>query len=78
METRTTIELSILDGGIHCGGCESRIESAVRGLPGVLQVKADRQTQKVRVTLHSQETGTAEVVRKLEFLGYQVARKALE
>ena len=77
MGSGTTIELTVLDSGIHCGGCESRIESALRLLPGVVQVKADRQTQIVRLLLHSPETGTGEIVRKLEFLGYQVAPEHL-
>ncbi len=47
MATVEPIELGVRDEAIHCSGCESRIQRALDRLPGVSQVRADQQTQKV-------------------------------
>lgn len=69
-----TVELTILDNGIHCGGCESRIETALGRLPGVHKVKAGRKTQQVQLILDQGQTPLADVMKKLEYLGYRSTR----
>lgn len=67
-----TLELTVLDRAIHCSGCESRIQGALRKLPGVQNVKASHKTQKIVLTLNQETTPLHEVLAKLEFLGYAV------
>ena len=68
-----TIELTVLDNAIHCSGCENRIQSALRKLAGIHDVKADQRTQHVRFTLDEEKTPLTEVIKRLEFFGYRVA-----
>jgi copper chaperone len=35
---------------IHCAGCEERITNPLRGLPGIQDVQASHDTQRVAVT----------------------------
>ncbi|MBI4287457.1 MAG: cation transporter [Chloroflexi bacterium] len=65
------VELTVQDKAIHCSGCESRIETVLKKLPGVVKVKADHKTQKVSITLDTSRTLIGEVKQKLEFAGYR-------
>jgi len=65
------VELTVRDKGIHCSGCEARIESVLGKVPGVLRVKADHATQKVNVTLDTDRTPADEVKQRLELVGYR-------
>ena len=73
MQEAGTCEIQVLDRGIHCAGCEVRIQKVIGRLPGVIEVKADHKTQKVRATLHPDKISVAEVIAKLEDLGYRTA-----
>lgn len=64
------LELVVLERAIHCSGCESRIQSILGKLPGVMKVKADRKTQRVSLALDVEKTLPDEVRRKLEVAGY--------
>jgi len=64
------LELTADNGTIHCEACEKRIETVLKTLPGVLQVKADHKTQNVRLTLNTSKTPVADVRAKLEAAGY--------
>lgn len=66
-------EIQVLDKGIHCPGCEARIQSVLAKLSGVQQVKAAHKTQLVRLTLDVEKTSLAQVKAKLEDLGYRTA-----
>ncbi len=57
---------------IHCEGCEQRIDRALRRLPGVQDVEASAENQRVEVTLDPARVGADEVRDRLEFLGYRV------
>lgn len=72
MAQEETVELSVLDKAIHCSGCESRIQGALRKLPGVQKVKASHKTQKIVLTLDQETTPLGVVLANLEFLGYAV------
>ncbi len=57
---------------IHCGGCEERIGKALRRLPGIQDVQASADTQKVVVTFDPDTVSADQVRAKLEQLGYRV------
>lgn len=63
-------QLIVRDEAIHCDGCESRIETVLKQLPGVLRAKADHVTQIVTLALDSERTPLDEVKRKLAFAGF--------
>lgn len=68
-----THEIQVLEKGIHCAGCETRIQSVLDRLPGVTKVKADYKTQKVRLTLDPDKVSAQQVREKLVDMGYQTA-----
>ncbi len=57
---------------IHCAGCEERIGNALRRLPGIQDVQASADTQKVVVTFDPDTVNADQVRAKLEQLGYRV------
>jgi copper chaperone len=59
---------------IHCAGCESRIATALRRLPGVEEVQASAETQRVKLTIDPARVSADEVWARLEQLGYQVRK----
>ncbi|MGQ0523100.1 MAG: heavy-metal-associated domain-containing protein [Betaproteobacteria bacterium] len=58
---------------IHCEGCESRISNALRRLPGVEDVQASAETQRVKVTIDSAKVSADEVRARLALIGYHAA-----
>lgn len=58
---------------IHCEGCESRIANALRRLPGVQDVQASAETQRVKVTIDAAKVSAEEVRARLAQIGYQTA-----
>jgi len=68
-----TVYLTVIGGEkIHCAGCERRVANALRRLPGVQNVRASAQTQRVKVRIDPAQVGPEQVRAKLEQLGYQV------
>ncbi len=57
---------------IHCAGCEERITNALRRLPGIQDVQASHQSQRVVVTFDPARVSPDKVKAKLLQLGYQV------
>lgn len=60
---------------IHCAGCESRIATALRRLPGVEEVQASAETQQVQVTIAPAQVSANQLRARLEELGYQVLHR---
>lgn len=59
--------------GMHCEGCENRIQKMVGKIDGVSEVTADREAEKVVFDFDgSAETLTA-IKEKIDELGYKVA-----
>ena len=58
---------------IHCEGCEARIANALARLPGVEEVQASAETQRVRVAIDPAQTSEKEVRARLAQIGYQTA-----
>lgn len=68
-----TIDLMVTgEQKIHCVGCELRIETALRRLPGIRDVQASAETQRVAVKANSPVVSADQVRAKLEDLGYEV------
>ncbi|MCH8296794.1 MAG: heavy-metal-associated domain-containing protein [Chloroflexi bacterium] len=63
-------EIKVLDKGIHCAGCEARIQNVLLKLPGIQEVKANYKTQNVLLQLDPQKLTVQAVKEKLEDLGY--------
>ena len=68
-----TVEVQILDKGIHCAGCEARIQSILARVPGIQEAKANYKTQKVRLIMDLESVSIQQVNDKLENLGYRTA-----
>ncbi len=58
--------------GIHCTGCEQRIQTSLKQLPGVRTATANHATQQVEVRVETSRTTPEEVKQRLDFLGYPV------
>lgn len=63
-------DLQVLDKGIHCSGCEARIQNVLSKLPGIQEVKANYKTQNILLKLDRQKLTVKRVKEKLEELGY--------
>ena len=70
----TVVQLEVIgEEKIHCEGCEARIANALRRLPGVEEVQASAETQRVKVTIDSVKVSADEVRARLAQIGYQTA-----
>jgi copper chaperone CopZ len=58
--------------GMTCGGCENAVKRAVGKLPGVTEVSASHQEQRVTVTYDEARTGPDALKARIETLGYRV------
>lgn len=66
-----THEITVLDRGVHCVGCETRIQSVLARMRGVQDVEADHKTQEIRLSLDPDIVSIQEVKDQLEDLGYR-------
>ena len=64
-------ELKFKVEGMMCGGCENRVQSALKTIDGVENVKADHVTGNVTVTLNK-EIDKSIIEEKIEDIGYEV------
>jgi copper chaperone CopZ len=72
----TTVQFEVVgEEKIYCAGCESRIATALRRLPGVEEVQASAETQQVKLTIDPARVGAEDVRARLEQLGYQVRKQ---
>lgn len=68
-----TVEFTVVGKDkIHCEGCEQRIGNALRRLPGVDDVEASAESQRVVATIDTERVGADEVRDRLKLLGYEV------
>jgi len=66
-------QLTLKATGIHCGGCEDRIATALATIDGVIRSCADHETGQVTVVIDPART-TEEAVRStVERAGFEVA-----
>ena len=67
-----TLEFVVMgEEKMHCAGCEQRVSTVLRRLPGVQEVQANATTQQVHVTVDPSQVDAEQVRAKLEQLGYQ-------
>ena len=67
-----SVNLKIVgDYKMHCAGCNTSVEFNLKMLPGVGEVKADADTQEIKVELTSGETGIEQLITSLAMIGYQ-------
>jgi copper chaperone CopZ len=57
--------------GMHCKGCEERIQKVLTKVPGVTKVEADHTNGKVRIRITS-TASEDEIKEKVSYLGYEV------
>ncbi len=68
-----TVKLTVTgEQKIHCAGCEERITNALWRLPGIEDVQASHQTQRVVVTFDPARVSPDKVKATLLQLGYQI------
>ena len=65
-----TITLKVT--GMTCGGCENAVKRAVAKLPGVAEVSASHQEQRVTVTYDAAQVTPEAIAAKINGLGYRV------
>ncbi|HVV84527.1 MAG TPA: heavy-metal-associated domain-containing protein, partial [Kofleriaceae bacterium] len=58
--------------GMHCGGCARRIEGALAGVSGVLDVEVDLGKAEVRVATAAGSELQSRITDTIDGLGYQV------
>ena len=69
----TVIQLHVIGAEhMHCAGCETRVSSALRRLPGVRDVRASAETQQITVTIDPSAVSREQVCARLQQLGYEV------
>jgi Cu+-exporting ATPase len=71
--TEAVLEVAVRDRGIHCAGCESRIEGVLGRLPGVHEVKADHRTQRVTLRVDPGVVSARDVLERLARIGFAAA-----
>lgn len=57
--------------GMHCGGCETRIQNAVKNIEGVENVIANHNDGTVKITLNK-ENEKSVIVEVIEDIGFEV------
>ena len=57
---------------MHCGGCETTVEFAIKLLPGIQKVKANYKSQEINLTFDPQMLNLEKVHQELDGIGYQV------
>ncbi len=71
--TVPTDKLTLKVEGMHCAACASRVEGALRGLPGVLAAQVNLATEKATVRHVSGLVAFRDLERAVEEAGYRVA-----
>lgn len=66
-------ELEVEIDGMHCGGCEDRVQTGLSRLDGVRSVEADHEAGTARVTFVAGKRDDPALRRAVGELGYEVA-----
>lgn len=76
MTTRTKENTLFFDiKGMHCGGCASSIESALRQLNGVITTSVNFGSEKARVSYIPDKVSPREIIETVRKLNYEVPRE---
>ena len=60
--------------GIACGGCENRIQNAIKNIEGVTNVIADHNNGKVTITLNK-DVAKETLIEAIEDIGFEVVKE---
>lgn len=60
--------------GMHCVGCEARIEKKLKALKGVLSVKANFSKNNLEIGFNEKEIKTEDITKAIESLDYKVVK----
>ncbi len=66
-------QASLVTKGMHCGGCESRIERVLARLDGVSRVEADHSAERVEVAYDEAEVDEQTIRTRITEIGFEVA-----
>lgn len=69
-------QVTLRVSGMHCDGCESRVEKALGRLDGVRRASADHSSGEVRVAFEPARTSAQELRDCIERAGYAVGGEA--
>lgn len=61
--------------GMSCGHCEVAVQQAVRKLPGIQKVKANRRKKQAVITYDESQTTPGQIVAAVNATGYEAATK---
>ena len=64
--------LTLTVTGMTCGGCENAVKRAVGKMPGVAEVSASHQEQRVTVSYDAAQVTPEAIAAKINALGYRV------
>ncbi len=59
------------DQKLSCGGCEKRVQNALKALPSVGQVRANARNQRVEVLFDATKLEPATIAERISKTGYQ-------
>lgn len=68
-------EMILKVNGMVCGGCENRVQNAVKMLDGISNVKADHTTGIVKIQLDKDVTKES-IIDTIEDIGFDVVKEA--
>ncbi len=66
-------EAKLTTKGMHCEGCESRIERVLARLDGVSRVEADRTAERVEIAYDEAEVDEQTIRTRITEIGFEVA-----
>ena len=75
IDHRSEIALPVV--GMTCASCNSHVDAALRGIPGVLDAAADETAHRVRIGYDPSRATIKDLVRAIEDLGYLVMNPEL-
>lgn len=69
---KSIAKIEVKVSGMHCEGCEKTIETNVKNLKGIVQVKASFKENKAMVAFDSLKTTRLEIAKAINESGYPV------
>jgi len=65
---------SLVIDGMTCARCQKAIETTVKKIPGVIEIKANYQSGNGNVRFDGQKTNIEQIKKAIEELGYKVVK----
>lgn len=62
--------------GMYCDSCKSKIETAVKNIPGVVQVEVDQEINEMKVTYDAMNEAIQQTLSAVNSLGYTTGLKS--